>query len=412
MSPAATTKGNAHGHVRFLPVTYDSSDSQSALKLILSLFPDWASDDSKVDFVRFTDGITNTLLKAVNRRPGLSKADIDRDAVLLRAYGNGTAVIIDREREAANHELLMKHGLAPELLARFANGMLYRFVPGTVAQPKDLSDPALLAAVARRLAQWHATVPCLPDSAIKGEEEPAEDGNPDSDDSRRKAMIAKAAAGKPIPNLWSTMQKWILALPTETEQQRERQALLQRELEEMIEKLSQRPGLGRDGLVFAHCDLLSANIIMHHEPGKELSVSFIDYEYATPSPAAFDISNHFAEWAGYDCDYSAMPTRPQRHAFIREYIASYAKLSGKEMNLAEETEKLMHEVDVFRGVPGFYWGIWALIQATISHIDFDYASYAESRLGEYWAYKAEEDGSRAAAGKEMPLREKTWSRNE
>lgn len=247
MSPAATTKGNAHGHVRFLPITYDSSDSQSALKLILSLFPDWASDDSKVDFVRFTDGITNTLLKAVNRRPGLSKADIDRDAVLLRAYGNGTAVIIDREREAANHELLMKHGLAPELLARFANGMLYRFVPGTVAQPKDLSDPALLAAVARRLAQWHATVPCLPDSAIKGEE-PAEDGSSDSDDSRRRAMIAKAAAGKPIPNLWSTMQKWILALPTDTEQQRERQARLQRELEEMIEELSQRPGLGRNGV--------------------------------------------------------------------------------------------------------------------------------------------------------------------
>ncbi|KAL7820439.1 kinase-like domain-containing protein [Trichoderma aethiopicum] len=411
MSPAATTKGAAHGHVRFLPVTYDSSDSQSALKLILNLFPDWASDDSNVDFVRFTDGITNTLLKAVNRRPGLSKADIDRNAVLLRAYGNGTAVIIDREREAANHELLMKHGLAPELLARFANGMLYRFVPGTVAQPKDLSDPALLAAVARRLAQWHATVPCLPDSAIKGDE-PAEDGNSDSDASRRKAMIAKAAAGKPIPNLWSTMQKWILALPTDTEQQRERQALLQRELEEMIEKLSQRPGLGQNGLVFAHCDLLSANIIMHHEPGKELSVSFIDYEYATPSPAAFDISNHFAEWAGYDCDYSAMPTRPQRHAFIREYIASYAKLSGMEMNLEEETEKLMHEVDVFRGVPGFYWGIWALIQATISHIDFDYASYAESRLGEYWAYKAEADGSRAASGKEMPLREKTWARNE
>ncbi|PTB64135.1 kinase-like protein [Trichoderma citrinoviride] len=411
MSPAATTKGSAHGHVRFLPVTYDSSDSQSALKLILSLFPQWGSDDSNVDFVRFTDGITNTLLKAVNRRPGLSKADIDRDAVLLRAYGNGTAVIIDREREAANHELLMKHGLAPELLARFANGMLYRFVPGTVAQPKDLSDPALLAAVARLLAQWHATVPCLPDSAIKGEE-PAEDGNPDSPDSRRKAMITKAAAGKPIPNLWSTMQKWILALPTDTEQQRERQALLQRELEEMVEKLSQRPGLGKDGLVFAHCDLLSANIIMHREPGRELSVSFIDYEYATPSPAAFDISNHFAEWAGYDCDYSAVPTRPQRQAFIREYIASYAKLSCEEMNLDEETEKLMNEVDVFRGVPGFYWGIWALIQATISHIDFDYASYAESRLGEYWAYKAEVDGSRAAAGKEMPLREKTWSRNE
>ncbi|KAL7794537.1 kinase-like domain-containing protein [Trichoderma ceciliae] len=410
MSPAATTKGAAYGHVRFLPITFDNSDSQSsALKLVQTLFPQWASDD--IDFIRFTDGITNTLLKAVHRQPGLSKADIDRDAVLLRAYGNGTAVIIDREREAANHELLMKHGLAPELLARFANGMLYRFVPGTVAQSKDLPDPALLAAVARRLAQWHATVPCLPDSAIKGES-PAEDGSSGGHDSHHKAMIAKAAAGKPIPNLWSTMQKWILALPTGTEQQRERQDLLQRELEEMIQKLSQHPGLGRNGLVFAHCDLLSANIIIHREVGQELSVSFIDYEYATPSPAAFDISNHFAEFAGYDCDYAAIPTRTQRHAFIHEYVAAYAKLSDKAMDVEEETDKLMHEVDVFRGVPGFYWGIWALIQATISHIAFDYASYAELRLGEYWAYKAEEDGSREAASEEMPLREKTWSRSE
>lgn len=31
------------------------------------------------------------------------------------------------------------------------------------------------------------------------------------------------------------------------------------------------------------------------------------------------------------------------------------------------------EVDRYRGMPGFYWGIWALIQATISQIDFNYA---------------------------------------
>jgi hypothetical protein len=37
------------------------------------------------------------LLKAVNRLPGLSDADIDRDAILLRAYGKGTDVLIDRE---------------------------------------------------------------------------------------------------------------------------------------------------------------------------------------------------------------------------------------------------------------------------------------------------------------------------
>jgi len=245
MSPAAAIANGEHGHVRFIPQTYDNTDSRrSALKLILTLMPHWAADEAHIDFVRFTDGITNTLLKAVNRRPGQSKADMDRDAVLLRAYGNGTDVLIDREREAANHELLMRYNLAPELLARFANGMLYRFIPGAVAQPKDLADPDILSAVARRLAQWHATVPCLPGSGVKSDNSSTGAANGDAD----RAKIINAAPGKPFPNVWTTMQKWILALPTDTEQQRERRDRLQSELGDMIQKLSQRPGLGDNGV--------------------------------------------------------------------------------------------------------------------------------------------------------------------
>lgn len=165
-------------------------------------------------------------------------------------------------------------------------------------------------------------------------------------------------------------------------------------------------------LIFAHCDLLCANVIIHRDEGVETSVSFIDYEYATPSPMAFDISNHFAEWVGYDCDYNLVPTQAQRRAFIQEYVKTYFGLTGEPVDEEEEVLKLMEEVDVYRGVPGFYWGIWSLIQSVISEIDFDYASYAELRLDEYWQYKAEADGSREASGKEMSLREKTWWRSE
>ncbi|KAF4122625.1 ethanolamine kinase [Geosmithia morbida] len=443
MSPAATH--DDLGRIRHIPLRYDSrNDSHaSALSIIRSLMPDWASGkDDNVEFIRFTDGITNTLLKAVNRSPGLSQADVDRDAILLRAYGSGTAVLIDREREAANHELLMRYGLAPELLARFENGMLYRFVPGTPCQPHDLRRPSVLASVARRLAEWHARVPCLRMTSAPLANGLSNDlaNGPTNGQSRAvqaesEARIVSASGGKPIPNLWTTMQKWILALPTETKQQRERQSRLQLELGDIIGKLSQRPGLGLDGLVFAHCDLLSANVIMHRaqDGGRDrgqdrsqgsgdlgsddvTSVSFIDYEYGTPSPAAFDLANHFAEWAGYDCDYSAVPTVSQRRAFIREYIREYIKLSdGQDGSLESEDaeeRKLMEEVDAYRGVPGFYWGIWSSIQATISEIDFDYANYSESRLSEYWSYKEERDGTRAAEGREMSLREKTWFREE
>lgn len=169
-------------------------------------------------------------------------------------------------------------------------------------------------------------------------------------------------------------------------------------------------------LVFGHCDLLSGNVIIQPRGPSDSDViepvSFIDYEYATPVPAAFDIANHFAEWGGFECDYKALPTRSQRRAFISDYLDSYCDFATDlpgEPGMEHVENQLYEAVDHFRGIPGFYWGIWALIQATISQIDFDYASYAEVRLNEYWAWRAEQDGSRASEGKEMPLRERRWA---
>lgn len=130
-----------------------------------------------------------------------------------------------------------------------------------------------------------------------------------------------------------------------------------------------------------------------------------------PSPAAFDIANHFAEWAGLECDYARLPSRSQRAAFIRQYVETYFALAPRAggADLEEEARRLLAEVDAYRGLPGFYWGIWALIQALISEIDFDYATYAEHRLGEYWAWKGEDGGTREKEGKAVPLREQRWA---
>ncbi|GAB1311239.1 ethanolamine kinase [Madurella fahalii] len=422
-------------HIRYIPLSYDGADSrESALRLVLAIRPEWSEPVSNVEFVRFTDGITNTLLKAVNKRPGLTKDEVDREAILLRAYGHGTDVIIDRHRETQNHELLMRHGLAPQLLARFENGMMYRFIQGAVTQPEDLRKPAIYKAVARRLAQWHAVVPCIPGRTGHSRKNSRADGvsalaalDSNLGDVEFQQALDGIAPGKPPPNVWTVMQKWIFALPTETEAQRARQAALQQELTTLVAELSQRPSLGVNGLVFAHCDLLSGNVIVlpksaHAVNGDDKTtetVTFIDYEYATPSPAAFDLANHFAEWGGFDCDFSVLPTRAQRREFITEYIHAYFSQLEKKtpgaaagVDEAAEVEKLLSEVDHFRGVPGFYWGIWALIQATISEIDFDYASYAETRLGEYYAWRAEVTGERQRSGKEMPLRERRWAQEE
>lgn len=232
--------------IRFLNLKYDHSISQeSALSLILALFPHWESDKDHIELIRFTDGITNTLLKAVKRLPGLSEEEIDSDAVLLRAYGTGTDIIIDRERETQNHELLGQYRLAPRLLARFENGMLYRYIKGTVTTPADLRREQIWRGVARRLAEWHAVIPCLPASVQNGTTESIVSPKMDKELQRK---IDQIAPGKPVPNVWSVMQRWLFALPVSTDEQKQRQANLQKELTKIVAEFSNRPGLGVNGV--------------------------------------------------------------------------------------------------------------------------------------------------------------------
>jgi len=252
----AVSAPNGSPKIRFIPLTYNGSESQtSALRLILTLRPEWEHTDGKIEFIRFTDGITNTLLKVVNKRPGLSAEEIDNEAVLLRAYGQGTDLIIDRERETQNHELLTQFNLAPALLARFHNGMLYRFIRGAVTSPADLRRVEIWRAVARRLAEWHAVVPCLPSSReplakeVNGSAEfEIQAPTPSKKDPALQAAIDNIAPGKPAPNVWTVMQKWIYALRVSSEAEKQRQANLQKELTRLVAEFSNRPGLGHNSV--------------------------------------------------------------------------------------------------------------------------------------------------------------------
>lgn len=139
-------------------------------------------------------------------------------------------------------------------------------------------------------------------------------------------------------------------------------------------------------------------------------IRFIDYEYAVPCPAAFDLANHFAEWGGFECDYNLLPSKAVRRDFIEEYVASYSKYVPMGSAAAQvSVDDLMTDVDRYRGIPGLYWGIQALIQAVISDIEFDWTSYAKLRLAEYWAWREEVEGTRTTKATKIPLREQKWN---
>ena len=59
-----------------IPLSYNHAESHaSALRLILSLYPDWKGPGNKIEFVRFTDGITNTVCFEYTSYQ--SRADLD-----------------------------------------------------------------------------------------------------------------------------------------------------------------------------------------------------------------------------------------------------------------------------------------------------------------------------------------------
>lgn len=199
----------------------------------------------------------------------------------------------------------------------------------------DLSLPETWTAVAKRLGEWHGVLPTYPTGS---------------------------SAEAPAIDLWGVLQGWIDALPSSKDAEKAQKEELRLELE-VLETAKSAGGYGLKGqdggvgLVTGHCDLLHGNvIILPGKEGEERKVHLIDYEYSTPCERAFDIANHFAEWGGFACEYEKLPTKSTRREFIRVYLRSFHEHRKDGIEVTEgEVEALMKEVDLFRGVPGFYW---------------------------------------------------------
>ena len=54
-----------NGNVQYIDLLYDPAKSdESALRLVCTLFPSWEREEGKIEFIRFKDGITNTVSRS------------------------------------------------------------------------------------------------------------------------------------------------------------------------------------------------------------------------------------------------------------------------------------------------------------------------------------------------------------
>ncbi|XP_063649177.1 ethanolamine kinase 2 isoform X4 [Pan troglodytes] len=222
--------------VAYFGISVDPDDIlPGALRLIQELRPHWKPEQVRTK--RFTDGITNKLVACY------VEEDM-QDCVLVRVYGERTELLVDRENEVRNFQLLRAHSCAPKLYCTFQNGLCYEYMQGVALEPEHIREP--------RLFSLSADVPKV--------------------------------------------------------------EVLERELAWLKEHLSQL----ESPVVFCHNDLLCKNIIYDSIKGH---VRFIDYEYAGYNYQAFDIGNHFNEFAGVnEVDYCLYPARETQLQWLHYYL--------------------------------------------------------------------------------------------
>ncbi|KAG0292317.1 Ethanolamine kinase 1 [Dissophora globulifera] len=352
-----------HDSVPTLDLTVHHDDLfNGAATVMKQLFPEWSTKD--ISYLQFKDGITNKLICCTHSPTGTQ--------VLVRAYGKKSEVIIDRKQEIMNMIILSKLGLCPPLFGKFRNGLAYGCIPGKVFSVADMRDPHKMDLVARKAAIWHGTV------SIPGEHS---------------------------SKLFKTIHKWIKEVPVSYDRPKVQAVFAKnfdmRKLYEELSTLEEHLVALDSPVVFCHNDLLYGNLI--YNEAKD-DVFFIDYEYGSYSYRAFDIANHFNEWCGFECEYENYPNKEVQYKWLRSYLEEFARASSdnnasssdrNSTNSAEivvkdeDVEQIYREVNKFALASHFYWGVWALVQAQLSDIDFDYMPYAVLRFNEYFKRRDE-----------------------
>lgn len=328
------------------------------LSLLKAVRPSWAVDDINKHAIKskeFTGGISNQLYGYYE------DGKFDKDVVLVRIFGAGTELMLDRKRECQNIQVLSAAGRAPPLYAIFTNGISYGFANGVTLDTESIRDPTIRKLIAEEMIRMHKIQP--------------------------EGMEVKTGLWDKLTTFLDLSEGPFL----DPEKQKQFEATIKpiSALRQEVEVLKAHLESLGSPIVFCHNDLLLKNIIYNEKKG---TVTFIDHEYAMYNYEHFDIGNHFDEYAGVDnVDFSLYPDKTYQLVWLRHYLEQKAIADGRSPADVTDADVELHYVitNKFALAGHMFWGIWGLVQARHSLIDFGFLDYAGKKLGEYFARKDE-----------------------
>jgi len=333
--------------------------------------------------------------------------------VLLRIYGPSSSVLINRPKELYTlNKLSSIYRIGPRVWGTFGNGRVEEYFDSRALTEEDLRDQEISRWIGRRMSELH--------SVDIGEVMMPGDGWEDK----------QGIAVRQNFDRWLPLAKEVLqsleqrVLPKDHPWFNVVQALDLDHLEDewksywaWLEKYEKEHS--ESERVFSHNDAQYGNLLRltvkptnrpsHHQ------IIVVDFEYAAPNPAAFDIANHFHEWtASYLSEATPWllnpdryPTLEQRRNFYNAYVSplpaaassSNLLLSSSESSLSlsnfvpidqnEHVEEQLNELEghVMAWSPSSHamWTLWGVVQARdevlgkIAMGEFNYLGYAVGR---------------------------------
>ncbi|KAI7802388.1 choline kinase alpha [Triplophysa rosa] len=309
--------------------------------------------------------------------------------ILLRLYGQILQMSCNkgdsRQSDIENHfqgadamvlesvmfAILAERELGPKLYGIFPQGRLEQFVPSRKLSTDELSVPAISAEIAEKIAKFHGM---------------------------------RMPFNKEPKWLFGTMEKYmdqVLCLTfTRESHLLSFSHLLSYDLPKEMDNLKCLLESTSSPVVFCHNDLQEGNILLlsGRENEDQQRLMLIDFEYSSYNYRGFDIGNFFCEWT-YDYTWDKFPffkantknypPKEQQMQFFQSYLlefdSGFANLSEKDQQKLKE--KMLVEVDRFALASHFFWGLWSIIQAKISTIEFGYMEYAIARFDAYFELK-------------------------
>eukprot|EP01083_Nonionella_stella_P075533 205392_1 len=358
-------------------------------------------------------GITNLLYLLTPKSGDECKSNDQASGhkLLVRIYGENTEVLIDRDREEKLFYELGNVGFGPKLYGIFGNGRMEQWYDN--AHTVKLHEQKHCKKISATLAAMHSIRPAL----LKAEESESSlwkivdkwyniASNLEFKENADKQAKYEQLNWNNIRTQIQIMRSFLPSDANDDDMDKlfefmiaqqpddETKQLVQQRLTNKINRIATEFMFD---YVFTHNDLLGGNIL-HVQETKE--IKFVDFEYGAYNYRAFDFANHFCEYAGFDCDWKKhFPDRNHMKQFVNDYVDALCgndeyirnvtldvvRLFKKENGFSERDynqflEDCCEIIINFSMVDHYFWGLWGVVQAMHSPINFEFMQYAHERL--------------------------------